>query len=92
MSWYSGKMAELRKERGGRCVLDMQGCWKTRGLEFAHVKDSGLNGRGRGQSRRYHNIKQHPEAYILICRGCHAKADGLADEFHNYELQEEAPF
>lgn len=92
MSQYSGKMADLRKERGGRCVLNMDGCWQTHGLEFAHIKDTGLNGRGRGLPQRYHDIKKHSDAYILVCRHCHQKADGLAENFHNYELQEEAPF
>ena len=91
MSYYKGKMEALRKERGGRCILELDGCWLTRGLEFAHITPTPVNGRGRGLPQRYHDIKNNPEAYLLVCRACHAKADDLAEQFHNYDL-EEVPF
>lgn len=85
-------MNELRESHGGRCKLGLDGCWETQGLEFAHVKETGLNGRGRGLPQRYNDIRKHPKSYLLVCRNCHAKADGLAETFHNYDLQEEPPF
>jgi hypothetical protein len=92
MSWYKGKMEELRQAWGGRCVIGLSGCWNKEGLEFAHVKPTKLNGRGRGQPQRYRDIVNNPDCYLLVCRACHAKADSLAEEFHNYDLREEAPF
>lgn len=57
------------------------GCYGSREsarLEFAHLpgKPTGLDGRGRGVSKRYHDIKRHPESYVLVCRDCHAVLDG----------------
>ncbi len=89
---YKGKMAELRKERGNRCMLGLSECTVTTSLEFAHVESTGLNGRGRGLPQRYHDIKRNPSAYILACRSCHLKADSLAVQFQKYDLREKAPF
>ncbi|MCP4878299.1 MAG: hypothetical protein GY896_22835 [Gammaproteobacteria bacterium] len=97
---YKGKMEELRQAWGGKCLIGFSGCWKDHGLEFAHVKPTKIkresqNGgkrSGRGLPQRYHDIKNNPGCYLLVCRACHARADGLADEFHNYDLREEAPF
>lgn len=91
-SWYKGKMEELRQAWGGRCCIGFGGCWKTDGLEFAHVKETGLNGRGRGMPQRYRDIVNNPDCYLLVCRACHAKADSLIEEWHNYDLRVEAPF
>ena len=91
MTWYKGKMAELRKERGGRCLLGLAHCSETKRLEFAHVKETGLKGRGRGRAERYRDIKANPECYILACRSCHLRADELARVFY-FELQLEALF
>jgi hypothetical protein len=75
-------MAELREAWGGRCVA----CAYTFRLEFAHVKPTGLegakarhgcgmDGRGRGLPQRYHDVKNHPECYVLLCRECHEDLD-----------------
>lgn len=65
-------MSRLRAERGNRCQLQKSPrCLKDYGLEFAHVKPTGVIGRGRGLSRRYLDIKQNPDCYVLACRACH---------------------
>lgn len=82
--YYRKKFKELRRERGGKCELDYDGCWKSSGLEFMHIKATGLIGRGRGQAVRYHDIKNNPDCYVLACRMCHSKWDDLHPDFHNY--------
>jgi hypothetical protein len=75
-------MAELRKAWGGQCVAC---AWPFK-LEFAHLHPTGLEGararnamgdlgRGRGLPQRYHDVKNHPECYILLCHGCHEDLD-----------------
>lgn len=71
--YYWGKMDELRAEFGGRCVDGPAGC---RGpLEFAHVKPTGMCGRGRGLIGRYHDIKRNRDCYALRCRRHHRRYD-----------------
>jgi len=72
--WYRGAFRRLRKAWGGRCIE----CGKTRRLEFAHLpgKPTGIEGRGRGQPQRYHDILRYPECYVLLCEGCHKALDG----------------
>lgn len=56
---------------GGRCTV----CGWGLQLEFAHLKPTGVNGRGRGRSRRYHDIRAHPECYVLMCHDHHLEFD-----------------
>lgn len=69
------RFAELRAKYGGKCVLQYEGCLVTERLEFAHVKDTGLNGEGRGSKRRYYDVLRHPRSYVLACKNCHAIYD-----------------
>lgn len=71
MNRYLGCIARMRAERGDKC----QRCPSSKGLQFAHVKPTGLYGRGRGRAERYHDIQRHPDAYELLCRRCHMKLD-----------------
>jgi len=76
---YQGAMARLREEWGGRCVMAVE-CYGTREqerLEFAHLpgKPTGVEGRGRGRADRYHDVRKHPDSYVLICRDCHVVLD-----------------
>lgn len=64
-------MQELRDARGDKC----RRCGSRSKLEFAHVKETGLNGRGRGQMHRYGDIKRNPDAYELLCWDCHREFD-----------------
>jgi len=84
---YNRLFNELRQAFGGKCVV----CGQLYSLEFAHLKETGLDGEGRGQRKRYYDIKNHPDAYTLMCKKHHEKFD------HQYEdklkwLQENAKF
>ena len=76
---YLAKLkASLIELLGGCC----QGCGSQEGLEFAHRHGTefSFNGwkkyeKGRGKSKRLHDIKRHPERYILFCHDCHFKYD-----------------
>lgn len=90
---YSKAMRALRDERGNKC----QRCGKphshakfdhVNGLEFAHVITTGLNGRSRGRADRYHDIKNNPTHYELLCRPCHL----AFDEKEGPRLAQEVPF
>ncbi|MGH7259958.1 MAG: hypothetical protein ACREI9_04670 [Nitrospiraceae bacterium] len=83
--WYAAEMERLRERFGGECGE----CGITHGalrylqngnvlvmtLEFAHVEATGLKGRGRGRTKRIHDIRRNPEAYRLLCRQCHMDLD-----------------
>lgn len=64
-------MQELRDARGNRC----RRCRSRAKLEFAHVKETPLRGRGRGQMHRYCDIKKNPDCYELLCWDCHHEFD-----------------
>lgn len=64
-------MQELREARGNRC----RRCRSRSKLEFAHVKETKVSGRGRGQMVRYCDIKRNPDAYELLCWDCHHEFD-----------------
>lgn len=90
---YSKAMKALRVERGNKCAR----CGKTyslaklehvNGLEFAHVVTTGINGRGRGRADRYHDIKNNPDHYELLCRACHLDFDRAEGP----KLPQEVPF
>ena len=72
---YAKAFRLLRKRWGNRCVWS-DGDHRGR-LEFAHLpgKPTDLNGRGRGRSNRYHDIRKHPGHYVLLCRGHHLQLD-----------------
>jgi hypothetical protein len=44
-------------------------------LQFAHIKDTGLNGIGRGRKERYYDIRNHPDSYALLCEDHHKAYD-----------------
>lgn len=71
--YYRRELKRLRKEFGGVC--QNEDCGSVLGLEFAHVKPTGLNGRGRGTPQRVHDIKRNPTHYRLLCRRCHMALD-----------------
>lgn len=62
---------ELRDARGNQC----RRCGSRLKLEFAHVKETKLRGRSRGQMHRYCDIKRNPDAYELLCWNCHREFD-----------------
>lgn len=60
-------------------------------LEFAHIKPTGLCGRGRGLRNRYFDILRNPDCYQLMCSACHKwmdlarTLDAVAASAHAYE-------
>ncbi len=65
--WIVVKLEELRQSYGGKCSE----CDSILDLEFHHVKETGLSGRGRGRKERYYDIKNNPDSYTLLCEDCH---------------------
>ncbi len=81
--WARRKRAELKAARGDRCehlYVNGKRCHsrgsKANPLEFAHTAPTGLNGRGRGSTRRVQDVLRHPERYKLLCRTHHRRRDG----------------
>jgi hypothetical protein len=74
--WYRAKLHAMRADRGNVCAW----CPTTGALEFAHVRPTKLNGKGRGLNNRVRDIMKHPTCYILLCRSCHADLDGFLFE------------
>ena len=50
-------------------------CKKTENLEFAHIKPTTLNGRGRGRWRRTYDVINNPCRYVLLCHEHHRFLD-----------------
>jgi hypothetical protein len=67
--------AQLLAARGGKC----EDCGHTFKLQFAHLKPTGLSGRGRGKWQRMRDVKKHPDAYRLLCWKCHLALDLKVD-------------
>lgn len=88
--YYSGKMQWLRNLFGNKCmVLDD---YHEGQLEFAHIVDYNplggrekhVKGEGRGLWKRYHDIKKHPDEYVLVCHYHHIRLDaGISYLFVN---------
>lgn len=74
---YGAKLRALKKGRAcelcGRSRADVPG--RKGQMEFAHVKPTKLNGRGRGLKSRYLDVVRNPECYKLVHRCCHAAMD-----------------
>lgn len=72
-------MDHLRKAFGGKCskcggrwsLIRKGRKYRHRPLEFAHVKPTKLQGRGRGLKNRFFDILRNPDSYRL----CHALFD-----------------
>lgn len=71
------KIDELKDEYGGKCW----NCGSTSNLQFAHIKETELNGRSRGRKERLYDVMKHPDCYALLCSGetgksgCHEMYD-----------------
>ena len=70
------KFEKLREEFGNKCHI----CNELYDLEFAHIKDTELSGRGRGRKERYYDIIKNKKSYKLLCSRCHELYDdGVID-------------
>ena len=70
--WVKRRWQQLIEEFGAQC----EACGQLWDLEFAHTKETGVKGRGRGKSRRLQDIIKNRKAYRLLCVECHAEFDG----------------
>lgn len=66
-TWIKQAFVKLRVSYGNCCDM----CGSTESLEFAHTRDNGFSGMGRGRKERYYNIKNNPNDYRLLCKKCH---------------------
>jgi hypothetical protein len=71
--YYKKRRGTLIISFGGKC--SKEGCSRKRKLEFAHIKDTALNGEGRGKWSRYYDALRNPECYTLFCRKHHLEFD-----------------
>jgi len=82
--WYRKVRAKLVQDRGGRCLWhtfaggDPCNAVNQAELEFAHIKPTKLSEtiEGRGSWRRYNDIKNNPDCYLLLCTDHHKILDG----------------
>lgn len=58
-------------------------CGSTKKLEFAHIEETDLDGRGRGRGERIYDVIKFPWKYNLFCHECHW--------LHDHPVSEEAP-
>lgn len=79
--------SRLLARYGGACTR----CGSTKRLEFAHVKPTALNGRGRGSRERYYDVLKHPDCYTLLCRKHHNLMDGPNWKSRQAEQRAEEP-
>lgn len=73
--WQSEVMKKLRDTFEPRCRECPDCPYQGNEMEFAHIKETGLNGRGRGRSSRYYDIKNNPDSYFLCCHEKHVEID-----------------
>jgi hypothetical protein len=69
------QMIQLRKEFGNKCFVCERG--PEHHLEFAHLRPTGIFGRGRGRKERIADIRAHKDHYVLLCHRCHDKFDRM---------------
>jgi len=50
-------------------------CRSIHNLQFAHRRETGLNGKGRGSKDRLLDVIHYPRAYALLCSECHLHYD-----------------
>ena len=69
--WLKKKILELREEFNWCCVW----CGDICDLEFAHLESTGVDGKGRGRWKRYYDVKNHKDSFMLMCWDCHRDFD-----------------
>src|SRR2546427_384454 len=81
--WIEKKMRKLRRTFGcGRCGTHIL-------IEFAHLTETKVNGKGRGRKERFYDILKHPEAYAPLCHEHHEMFDAkLFGDWKPYSLAE----
>lgn len=69
--WAKERRKRLLEEWGGQCLF----CGKRGKLEFAHLEETELKGRGRGRKERLYDVIRHPNSYVLLCKKNHRELD-----------------
>jgi 5-methylcytosine-specific restriction endonuclease McrA len=72
------RRGELMSRFGGKC----SNCGSTEELQFAHIRETKLNGRGRGRKERLYDIIKNPLSYRLLCKKCHEMFDEMGLEIY----------
>lgn len=72
--WIVNALATAREAVGGYCQ-NVACPFMNWDLQFAHLRPTGVVGRGRGSSVRARDIRRNPSAYALLCRECHRAFD-----------------
>lgn len=70
-AWVMDWRARLKRNRRNRCLA----CRGVAVLEWAHRKETGLWGPGRGLTDRLKDVRDHPRHYALLSRDCHLLYD-----------------
>lgn len=78
---------ELIEMFGGTCWKEECGENNPERLEFAHILDTPVMGRGRGRKERYFDIKKNPESYALFCKYHHEEYDGYVKDIEEKRIE-----
>lgn len=70
--YYRRKRKEQIIKFGGKCSIDSNCSGR---LEFAHIKETGLKGMGRGRFKRLYDVIKNPNCYKLLCHLHHMEFD-----------------
>ena len=70
---------------GGVCRT----CGENQDLEFAHIIPTECRGMGRGYIQRVIDVERNPQAYTLLCMGCHDLLDGRARRKRQPEIRKD---
>ena len=69
--WIKKRRKRLLEEWGGECLF----CGTTKNLQFAHLKETSVKGRGRGRKERLYDTIRNQDSYILLCREHHRELE-----------------
>ncbi len=69
--------ANLHKKFAGKCWFPECGEEDPELLEFAHIFQTDLKGRGRGRKERVYDISKNPGSYGYFCKLHHAEVERI---------------
>lgn len=69
----SNHKSSQRFLRNLRLIVKCGICGHKQKIQFHHIKETKVNGIGRGLWRRAKDIRDHPDCYIPLCYFCHQK-------------------
>lgn len=74
----------LIKAYGGFCWFCYKVFNNTSKVQFHHIKNTNLNGRGRGRKERYYDILNNPNCYVPLCPRCHKLIESSENNFFDF--------